>query len=230
MARLRRFCPVGLPVHVIQRGNNRSDCFGCDNDKATYMRYLNEGSQRYSVDVHSWVLMSNHVHLLLTPRISGGVSKMLQYMGRHYVRFFNRKYQRTGTLWEGRFKSCLVQSEQYFLACQRYIELNPVRAGIAAHPVEYHWSSYHTNAFGVNSTIVRPHVTYLSLGNSRQTRQEAYRSLFDDVLPIELIDKIRFSVNKGVVLGSQGFVSQIETESGQRGRLLKTGPKGPHIR
>lgn len=227
MARLRRFCPVGYPVHAIQRGNNRADCFYSDHDKATYMCYLHEASTRYAVNVHAWVLMSNHVHLLLTPEEEEGISRLFQFIGRHYVRFFNKKYARTGTLWEGRFKSSLVQEEAYFLTCQRYIELNPVRANLVRHPADYRWSSYHTNAMGLNSKIISPHAVYLALGSNRLARFAAYRALFDDVMPEDVSRSIRFSIDKGVALGSEAFIERIEVESGQRARLMKTGPKGP---
>lgn len=227
MARLRRYCPVGYPVHVIQRGNNRNDCFYSDLDKATYIRYLREASVRYSVDVHAWVLMSNHVHLLLTPGMENATSHLMQYIGRHYVRFFNRKYSRTGTLREGRFRSCLVQQEDYFLTCQRYIELNPVRAHMVRSPADYRWSSYGSNAQGLESAIIQPHAVYLALGSGEIQRQRSYREPFDSAMPDETIEKIRHSINKGLALGCESFLDSIENDSGQRARLLKTGPKGP---
>jgi len=215
-----------MPAHLIQRGNNRNNCFLSDSDKATYMRYLREASDKFRVAIHAWVLMSNHVHMLVTPQQSEGASNLMHYIGSQYVRFFNRKYSRTGTLWEGRFKSSLVQEDTYFLTCQRYIELNPVRAGMVSHPAEYHWSSYRSNAFGTNSSVRQPHQLYLALGNSESIRLEAYRSLFLESIPADQISSIRFAANKGLVLGSGKFTNKIEKLSGQRARLLKPGPKG----
>ena len=225
MPRLKRFCPIGVPVHIIQRGNNRNRCFVSDDDMANYSRHLDEASSRYQVDIHAWVLMTNHVHLLVTPNLHEGVSNMMQYIGRYYVRYFNTKYSRTGTLWEGRFKSCLVEQEDYFLVCQRYIELNPIRADMVDDPADYRWSSYRANALGLDPNIRQPHEIYLSLGNSDRKRQAAYRSLFDGEIKRELINEIRFSSNKGLVLGSDKFKDKIEVLGGQRTRPPKRGPK-----
>ena len=148
MPRRRRICPPGLPVHVVQRGNNRQVCFASDADMKAYANWLHEGSRKFGVDVHAWVFMTNHVHLLLTPHNADAVSRCMQYLGRYYVRYFNYRYHRSGTLFEGRFKSSIVQSHRYLLACQRYIELNPVRAGMVSDPADYTWSSYRAHAFG----------------------------------------------------------------------------------
>lgn len=225
MARLKRFCPIGIPAHVIQRGNNRGLCFLSDMDKATYIGYLQEASNKYDLDVHAWVLMSNHVHLLLTPNRPDGVSKLMQHIGRHYVRYFNRKYSRTGTLWEGRFRSSLVQIEYYFLVCQRYIELNPVRAGLVRYPGDFHWSSFKSNAIGIESSFLKPHQIYMALGHTKEIRLTAYKNLFSEVISDHQLEIIRFSANKGLVLGSKSFIEMIEVYSGQRARLLKPGPK-----
>ena len=225
MTRLRRYCPVGVPAHIIQRGNNRDICFVSDLDKATYMRYLRDASIKYDVAVHAWVLMSNHVHLLLTPNQPESISRLMQHIGRDYVRFYNKKYSRTGTLWEGRFRSSLVQAEDYFLICQRYIELNPVRAGLVSRPGDFHWSSYKSNALGIDSSVRKPHQIYVGLGSSERTRLAAYQKLFSEVISEYQLEKIRFSANKGLVLGSQAFVEMVERNSGQRARLLKPGPK-----
>ncbi|GAA5525253.1 hypothetical protein Maes01_01818 [Microbulbifer aestuariivivens] len=148
MARLPRIAPVGVPQHVIQRGNNRQVCFGCEDDFIAYAGWLRDYAEEYAVEVHAWVFMTNHVHLLVTPLEERAVSKMMQALGRMYVRYFNGAYQRSGTLWEGRYRSCLVQSEDYLLHCYRYIELNPVRAGMVKDPGKYCWSSYGANALG----------------------------------------------------------------------------------
>ncbi len=148
MPRRARFCPAGLPVHLIQRGNNRQVLFTCDADLAAYANWLADGAERYGVSVHGWVFMTNHVHLLATPANDDSLSRLMQFLGRLYVRHFNYTYQRSGTLFEGRFKSCVVQDDQYLLSCLRYIELNPVRAGMVSDPGEYVWSSFRAHAFG----------------------------------------------------------------------------------
>lgn len=205
MKRQARFCPEEIPVHIIQRGNNRNECFWSNQDKATYMKYLRAASIKYDVSIHAWVLMTNHVHLLVTPNQEYAVSRMMQYIGRMYVRYFNRKYTRTGTLWEGRFRSCLVQAEVYFLVCQRYIELNPVRARMVENPSDYHWSSYQVNALGSQSSICTPHGVYLSLGANKNEQQAAYRSLFSESVSSEQLDAIRFATNKGAPFGAADF-------------------------
>ena len=225
MARLRRCCPVGIPQHAIQRGNNRRVCFTCDEDRAAYAHWLFEASTRYGVLIHAWVFMTNHIHLLATPTIEGGLSRLFQYIGRHYVRYFNRTYQQSGTLWEGRFKSCVVQEESYLLICHRYIELNPVRAKMVNDPAEYVWSSYQVNALGVASKLCSPHDLYLALGNSKQERLANYKSLFESRVDGDLLTEVRRALNTGLVLGTEKFRSEVEAISGQRLRHLKPGPK-----
>lgn len=225
MARLPRLCPVGIPQHIIQRGNNRQPCFASDEDFAAYASWLLKGSKLYSVDVHAWVFMTNHVHLLATPHKANAVSKMMQYVGRHYVRYFNYTYRRTGTLWEGRFKSCLVQENEYLFCCYRYIELNPVRAKMVTHPADYRWSSYHANAMGVESKLRRPHPLYLNLGVNAGSREANYRGLFDVHIDSRVVDDIRGSVQKGLVLGDDYFKDAIAELTGRRVREEKRGPK-----
>ena len=147
MARLPRFVIPGQPQHVIQRGNNRQDIFKVDNDYLFYLEKLQAAAEKHQCDIHAYVLMTNHVHLLLTPHTEEGIGKMMQMVGRYYVQFYNHSYNRTGTLWEGRYKATLIDSEHYLFTCMRYIELNPVRAkGMVDHPGKYRWSSYHCNA------------------------------------------------------------------------------------
>ncbi len=223
MARLRRICPVGVAQHVIQRGNNKQVCFCCEGDFAVYVNYLYEASLKYGVDIHAWVFMTNHVHLLVTPRKEGSVSLLMQSLGRDYVRYFNNVYQRSGTLWEGRFKSSLVSSSRYLLQCYRYIELNPVRAGMVSDPCDYHWSSYRSNAMGVTSKLITPHSLYIELGSSSASRLLSYRALFQEQLPTELITEIRNAVNKGMALGSDKFKEQIEANLNRRVTSLVAG-------
>jgi putative transposase len=216
MARLSRVSPVGVPEHIIQRRNNRQVCFAGEKDMRAYLGWLKEYSKKHSVEVHAWVLMTNHVHLLCTPRVEGAVSKMMQSIGRVYVRYFNYTYQRSGTLWEGRYRSCLVQDEQYLLTLYRYIELNPVRAEMVADPSDYSWSSYACNALGLKTELQTPHSLYLALGTQEQERLNAYRELFKVYVEGDLLEKIRLHSNKGLALGSEKFVKEVEGLTGSR--------------
>jgi putative transposase len=153
-----------VPQHVVQRGNDRQPCFYATEDYRRYLAGLRESAIRYGCSVHAYVLMTNHVHLLVTPSSAGAVSRMMQWLGRQYVGYINGRYRRTGTLWEGRYKSCLVDTERYLLTCYRYIELNPVRAAMVADPADYAWSSYRTNAQALPDKVVVPHAEYLRLG------------------------------------------------------------------
>ncbi len=223
MARLSRVSPIGVPQHIVQRGNNRQVCFASDEDMKAYLSWLKEFSKKYLVDIHAWVLMTNHVHILCTPYEEGAVSKMMQSMGRMYVRYYNYTYQRSGTLWEGRFKSSLIQSERYLLELHRYIELNPVRADMVSEPSEYSWSSYGCNALGVESGLQTPHELYLALGKTKQEILENYRELFKAHVGVELLKDIRESVNKGLALGNERFVLQIEALTEKRVTPRKAG-------
>ncbi len=230
MARLLRICPPGIPQHIIQRGNNRAVCFAAAEDFAAYAHWLHESSERYGVAIHAWVFMTNHVHILATPLEPGSISRMMQRVGRHYVRYFNKAYQRTGTLWEGRFKSCVVDAEGYLLICQRYIELNPVRANMVSGPADYRWSSYRSNGQGKPSRIWTPHEAYLRLGKSGRERMLAYQALFGAHIDGALLNDIRGSVNKGLALGNEQFKEQIEALTGQRVTPRKRGPKAGNKR
>jgi len=170
MARLPRLNMAGIPQHVVQRGNNKQACFFDEQDYTVYLDKLRHYSNKYRVDVHAYILMTNHVHLLMTPQTETGVSQLMQALGRYYVRYVNQTYHRTGTLWEGRFKSALIDSDNYFLLVSRYIELNPVRAGMVEHPVQYPWSSYRGNATGVDIALLKPHFCYQALGDSDSAR------------------------------------------------------------
>ena len=160
MPRRPRLKLAGIPVHLIQRGNNRGACFFEDDDYQFYLDHLGEPCRKYRVDLHAYVLMTTHVHLLMTPKKGEGASQVMKHLGQRYVQYVNRTYRRSGTLWEGRFRSCLVGEEEYLLGCQRYIELNPVRAGMVEHPGEYRWSSYRCNAQGSANALIRPHPLY----------------------------------------------------------------------
>jgi putative transposase len=223
MARLPRFSPAGLPQHVIQRGNNRSVCFAAEQDFSAYTNWLKEYSVEHGVAIHAWVFMTNHVHLLLTPKTDGALSAMMQALGRRYVRYFNHHYQRSGTLWEGRFKSSVVQSETYLLQCYRYIELNPVRASMVGDPAEYPWSSYRSNGLGVETDLCTPHHEYLKLGRNKQERMVVYRALFTAHVDGKLIEDIRRAVNKGLALGNESFKDEVEALYGRRVRQARMG-------
>jgi len=214
-----------MPVHVVQRGNNRQVCFADDTDFKAFAHWLREAADRYLVDVHAWVFMTNHVHLLVTPRSPDGISRCMQYLGRYYVRRFNYRYQRSGTLFEGRFRSSIVQDRQYLLACQRYIELNPVRAGIASDPAEYAWSSYRAHAFGRRAGLWTPHPEYLALGTTPAARRSAYRQFFEQQPATQVIGDIREALNRGLALGNDRFKAEIERLTGQRQTPGKRGPK-----
>ena len=215
MARLPRLNLPGVPQHVIQRGNNREACFFEEQDYKVYLSKLEEYAKKLSVAVHSFVLMTNHVHLLLTPKTANGVSQLMQSLGRYYVGYINHKYKRTGTLWQGRYKSTLVGSDQYLLTVSRYIELNPVRARMVAHPAEYPWSSFHRNAMGVPIQLITPHEIYQTLAKTDKTRQKRYLALFDAMIPEYTLKEIRNSVNYAWVLGDERFKKQIEKKTGR---------------
>ncbi len=223
MARLPRISPVGVPVHVYQRGNNRQVCFGEMEDYKAYLGCLKQYSEKYAVAIHSWVLMTNHIHLLCTPRQDGAISLMMQSVGRRYVQYFNNQYHRSGTLWEGRYKSCLVQAEKYLIEVYRYIELNPVRAKMVEDPSEYVWSSYPINALGKSSALCTPHPEYLRLGATKERRLKAYRALFSYHVEGDLLEEIRSSVNKGMALGHDRFKDEIEKLTGRRVKPKKAG-------
>lgn len=225
MARLPRNCYPGIAQHIIQRGNNRHVCFAANEDYAAYAQWLYKFSRQYHVAVHAWVFMTNHVHLLVTPDTPDGVSRMMQSIGREYVRYFNYRYKRTGTLWEGRFKSCVVDADNYLLICQRYIELNPVRAGMVSTPDEYIWSSYQSNGVGRTIKLCTPHRVYTELGCTTRERLLAYRELFKLTVDADILDCIRHATNKGMAIGNNKFKAEIEHLTGRRVTALKRGPK-----
>ena len=201
MPRCARNVLPGVALHVIQRGNNRGNCFFGDGDRLAYLRYLEAFSRDSGCSVHSFCLMTNHVHLLLTPPEAGACSFLMKSLNQHYVQHVNRVHGRTGNLWEGRYRSCLAASERYVLACYRYIELNPVRAGITAHPREYPWSSYRCNAERRPSSFLSPHPAFLTLGSDPSRCRDAYRQLVEDPLDQQVIEEIRGASRTGRALG-----------------------------
>jgi putative transposase len=200
MPRPLRFILAGHTLHIIQRGNNRSGCFVDDEDRERYLAALRHASERAGCSIHAYVLMSNHTHLLVTADEAPSPGRMMQSLGGKYVRYFNTRYGRTGTLWEGRYRASLIDSERYFLQCSRYIEMNPVRAGLVGEPAAYRWSSFRCNAEGAADALVRSHPLYLSLGRWRTARCDAYRALFDTPLSRPMLDAIRRATNRGIRL------------------------------
>jgi putative transposase len=216
MARLARYFVKGQAQHIIQRGNNRDPIFAGDQDYRFYLECLQEAADRHVLDIHSFILMTNHVHLLATPQTEHSIGRTLQSIGRRYVQYFNYSYDRTGTLWEGRYKATLIDSERYLLTCMRYIELNPVRAGMVDHPGDYDWSSYDANAQGKANPMIKPHLLYRHLGQSDTARQSAYRQLFQGAVSKKDIEAIRAATNAGWALGNDRFRDKIEKLSGRR--------------
>jgi REP-associated tyrosine transposase len=209
MPRRARVAVPGIPWHIIQRGNNRSACFYAEEDYHRYLYTLSDMSARFDCQVHAYVLMTNHVHLLLTPARKESASLLMKHLGQRYVQYINRQYRRSGTLWEGRFRSCLAQQDEYVLTCYRYIELNPLRAGMVAHPRDYRWSSYLYNAEGNTNPLISPHCEYKSLGRTTSERRNAYRELFSAHIDPERIAEIRAATNGNYVLGNTRFAEEI---------------------
>lgn len=210
MARKPRFNLPGFPQHVIQRGNNREACFYTSSDYRQFLHLLAEAATHCACVVHAYVLMTNHVHLLVTPNVKHGLSRMMQRVGASYVRYINHTYQRTGTLWEGRYKSGLVGTDRYLLVCHRYIELNPVRAAMVRLPEHYQYSSYRANALGMANPLLTPHPVYAGLGATPEARCHAYRSLFRNALAEEDVSDIRMSLNQEMIYGNDRFKAQVE--------------------
>jgi len=227
MPRKPRMYLPGVPAHLVQRGNNRGACFFGDDDYRYYLERLGEGLRRFGIALHAYALMTNHVHLLVTPRDSEGPSRLMQHIGRHYVLYVNRSYRRTGTLWEGRHKASLVQADDYLLACMRYIELNPVTAGMVAKPDLYRWSSYRANACGESDRLLTSHGIYLGLATSTTDRQAAYRQLFCSPLSTEAVQQIRNSLDYNHPLGNDRFRREVERMLGRKVGMRRCGRPAP---
>jgi putative transposase len=223
MPRRARLAIPGIPWHIIQRGNNRSVCFHAEEDFQFYLHYLQEFATQLGCAIHAYVLMTNHVHLLLTPQQADSASLLMKHLGQRYVQYINRTYRRSGTLWEGRFRSCLTQTEDYVLACYRYIELNPVRAGMVNQPQDYRWSSYHSNALGKASSLITPHDQYQRIAADEKARLTAYRALFKAHLDEEIVGQIRSATNGNFALGGERFQREIEAVLGRRASRGQAG-------
>jgi len=223
MPRRSRIIVPDIPLHIIQRGNNRQACFFADSDYLFYLEWLEEYAKDAGCLVHAYVLMTHHVHILMTPSRPESAGRLMKRLGQRYVQYINRTYKCSGTLWEGRFRSCIINQKQYLFFCQRYIEMNPVGAGMVTLPHEYRWSSYPVNGQGAKSSLINHHPLYLGLGQTDTERQTAYRELFSREMNPGEIDKIRQSTNGNFALGDSRFVREI-TE--MLGRLVTSGKAG----
>ncbi len=223
MARHGRHFLPNQPQHLIQRGNNRQAIFFAAEDYACYRKWLAEAAAEHGCAIHAYVLMTNHVHLLATPRQADGIPRMLQSLGRRYVRHVNDSRGRTGTLWEGRYRAAPIDSEAYFLACCRYIELNPVRARLVARPRDYRWSSYRHHAHGAADPLVGDHPLYRALGADAVERQSAWRALFREALDEAFVAALRAATNGGWALGSERFKRRLARALGRRVTPLPRG-------
>ncbi|MBL8495210.1 MAG: transposase [Rhodocyclaceae bacterium] len=229
MPRRARLALAGVPWHIIQRGNNRAVCFFGEDDYLFYLHYLKEFAAGFGCAIHAYVLMTNHVHLLITPQREDSAALMMKHLGQRYVQYINRSYRRSGTLWEGRFRSCLTQTEDYVLACYRYIELNPVRAAMVSKPQDFRWTSFHANAMGKANPMLTPHDQYRRLGRTDAERRQAYRALFRAHLDEAVVEEIRSATNGNYALGDKRFQAQIEAALGRRAIRGVAGrpPKAP---
>ncbi len=233
MPRRPRLIVPGIPLHIIQRGNNCQACFFTDEDYLFYLDWLGDYAKMTDCAVHAYVLMTNHVHLILTPAHLTSAGNLMKRLGQRYVQYVNRTYDRSGTLWKGRFRSSIVQQEEYLFTCQKYIETNPVRPNMVEHPGEYRWSSYQANGHGEKSKIITPHFLYESRGTTPAKRELAYRELFRRELESGEIDIIRKATNGNsmpFVLFQQnmanGFIRNFVSDcqkncSGLRTRILE---------
>lgn len=234
MPRRPRIKLAGIPQHVVQRGINREPCFFAEEDYHCYLHWLQKSAADWHCVIHSYVLMTNHVHLLVTAEKPDGIAKMMQSIGRRYVQYINRSYHRTGSLWEGRFKSSLVQAEEYLLTCMRYIELNPVRANMVNDPAQYRWTSYRHNGMGQADERITPHPLYLALGKGKDSRLAEYRGLFRSELDEAALDDIRRALAQGQPLGSERFsevmCASVGVRRAQRGLGRPLEKRGQNIR
>jgi len=230
MPRLHRITAAGFPQHIVQRGNNHGDCFFAEADYVTYLRWLDRAARAYGVVLHAYVLMPKHVRLLATPTVEGGVSRMMQYLGRHYVQYINKTHGRSGTLWEHRYHASVVETEAYLLTVYRFIELNPVRAGLVQAPEQYPWSSAKDHLALRESSLILDHEMYMRLGGTSEERARAYATLMNEPLKEGEHSQICAAARQGGVLGSDQFKDQIEMQLGRRVRPGRRGRKPKQVR
>jgi putative transposase len=223
MARLPRLTVPGYPHHVIQRGNNRQAIFSSTADYLMLLALLEEYAQKFSVALHAYVLMTNHFHLLATPTTDEGLPQMMQAVGRRYVRYFNDRQQRSGTLWEGRYRSTLIETDRYFLACMAYIDLNPVRAGLVATAKDYPWSS-HAHYVGLRTDkMVTPHTLFWTLGNTPFAREAAYAELVAAGITLDQQEALTRSALSGWALGGASFMANLQKRTERRVEKTSAG-------
>jgi putative transposase len=229
MARLPRLTIPGYPHHIIQRGNNRQPIFASSPDYESLLSMLEENARKFGVAIHAYVLMSNHFHLLATPETAQSIPHMMQAVGRRYVRYFNQRQGRTGTLWEGRYKSTLIQSERYLLACMAYIDLNPVRGGLAADAASYPWSSHDHYIGRRQDRLITPHPLYWELGNTPFARDAAYAELVQSGITAEQQQALTDSALRGWALGEAGYVADLQRRTARRVSKTRAGrPRSVH--
>ena len=225
LARLPRYCLPGQPHHVVQRGNNRGAMFARSADYRRFRAYLEIASAEHECAIHAYVLMTNHVHLLITPSRAGAIGRFMQSVGRRYVPYYNWSQGRVGGLFQGRFRATPVDSEQYLFSCYRYIERNPVRAGVVRRPADYRWSSYHANALGEPDAVITPHELYLALGMDASTRQAAYRTVYGQELDEPTLVAIRATARTGWALGGERFREEVTRRTRRRAGPLIRGQR-----
>ncbi|HEY9106071.1 MAG TPA: transposase [Roseateles sp.] len=230
MARLPRLILPDQPHHVILRGNNRQAIFDSDLDREFLLATLAESAAQYKVALHAYVLMDNHLHLLATPPSADALSRMMQSLGRRYVGWFNARHQRSGTLWEGRFRAGLIEGERHLLACMRYIELNPVRAGLCAEAAQWPWSSAAHHMGLARSALITEHEMYWRLGNTPFEREHAYREFIEQGVSASERAQFTDAVLRGRPVGSEAFLQPLSIEHATvvnrrpRGRPRKAAP------
>ncbi|NIR28394.1 MAG: transposase [Gammaproteobacteria bacterium] len=226
MARLPRYFFPNQPQHLIQRGNNRSAIFTGAADYRFFLSSLQTASARHGCRVHAYVLMTNHVHLLVSPEAETSIPRLMQSVGTRYAKYFNWRYARTGTLWEGRYRATLIDTDAYLLTCYRYVELNPVRAGMVCEPGAYRWSSYRWHAHGVPDPLITDHFLYQGLGGTGEERRMRYREFVGTAVQEGELEQIRDATNNSWVLGRDPFKRVVERALGRRtGRLPLGRPR-----
>jgi len=225
MARSPRLSVPGVALHVVQRGVDRQSCFREDSDHLVYLSFLRDLLARAQCALHAYCLMTNHVHLLLTPETDRSCATLMRELGQRYVPYFNRRHRRTGTLWEGRFRSCLVDSASYVLACYRYIESNPVRAGMVASPSAYLWSSYASNSGAARNKLLTPHIEYVALAADTELRHAAYRRLFERAEDPAFLASVRDATNGGYALVGEALKSTLADAGVRHLERARPGPR-----
>ena len=224
MPRQARLIVPEIAVHVVQRGHNRHSCFQQDLDYLLYLKWAGSLLGSSGCALHAYCLMTNHVHLLVTPSSEDSCARLMRNLGQRYAQYFNRRYERRGSLWEGRFRSCLVDSPQYVLACHRYIELNPVRAGMVASASAYRWSSHNGNAGRVLNRLLTPHSTFLGLGEDAGGRYRRYQELFSGADDPRFLTAVRDATNGGFALVGENLKSRVEANTGRHLERRRPGP------